>query len=204
MARSTTIRVPFAHHSLYSSASYSSDKTVAAPERKQKKATERMPTFTNRRHVGFTPQQMFDLVADVEQYPKFVPLCETLSIKSRVATGAREVMTATMGVGYKSIRESFTTRVTLERSATPPRILVEYLDGPFRHLENRWRFLPSDTGCEIDFYLNYEFRSRMLAMLMGAMFDRAFRKFATAFEQRAREVYGSQPVPPAADVLTAT
>lgn len=148
-----------------------------------------MPTFSTQRRVEFTPAQMFDLVADVERYPEFVPLCESLALKSRQIAGDREVLVATMAVGYKAIRERFTTRVTLLPDAGPRQILVEYLDGPFRHLENRWRFLPDGPGCEIDFYLDYEFRSRMLAMLMGAVFDKAFRKFATAFETRAREVY---------------
>ncbi len=148
-----------------------------------------MPTFSTQRQVTFTPKQMYDLVADVERYPEFLPLCEGLSLKSRRIEGNVEVLVATMEVGYKAIRERFTTRVTLKPDEMPRQILVEYLDGPFRHLENRWRFLPDKDGCRIDFYLNYEFRSRMLAMLMGAVFDKAFRKFATAFEDRAREIY---------------
>ena len=146
-----------------------------------------MPTFTNRRNVDFTPAQMFDLVADVDCYPEFVPLCESLKVTSRTRGSDREVLIATMGIGYKSIRETFKTRVTL--IPEKQQILVEYLDGPFRHLENRWRFLPSGSGCEVDFYITYEFRSRMLALLMGAVFDKAFRKFATAFEARARQLY---------------
>lgn len=146
-----------------------------------------MPTFSTRRHVDFTPTQMFDLVADIERYPEFVPLCESLSLNSREVQADREILVATMSVGYKAIRETFTTRVTL----LPERrqILVEYLDGPFSHLENRWRFLPSGAGCEVDFYLDYQFRSRMLAMVMGAVFDKAFRKFASAFEARAEKIY---------------
>jgi coenzyme Q-binding protein COQ10 len=146
-----------------------------------------MPTFMTRRHVVFTPSEMFDLVADIEQYPQFVPLCEALTLVSREKKGDREVLVATMAVGYKAIRESFTTRVTLLPEKRE--ILVEYLDGPFSHLENRWRFLPSGEGCEVDFYLDYQFRSRMLAMVMGAVFDKAFRKFASAFEARARQIY---------------
>ena len=146
-----------------------------------------MPTFTNRRHVNFSPAQMFDLVADIECYPEFVPLCESLTVTSCTHGSDREVLIATMEIGYKSIRETFKTRVTL--IPEKQQILVEYLDGPFRHLENRWRFLPSASGCEVDFYITYEFRSRMLALLMGAVFDKAFRKFATAFEARARQLY---------------
>jgi coenzyme Q-binding protein COQ10 len=93
-----------------------------------------------------------------------------------------------MTVGYKAIRETFTSRVTLDPGRL--RILVEYVDGPFRHLENRWTFRPAEGGCEVEFFITYEFRSFALGMLMGTMFDRAFRKFSEAFERRADEVYG--------------
>ena len=100
-----------------------------------------MPSFATQRRVRFTPRQMFDVVADVEQYPKFLPMCDSLVIRSRQNTpDGHSILTATMGVGYKAIRETFTTRVTL--APQEPRILVEYLDGPFKRLENRWRFLP--------------------------------------------------------------
>jgi len=149
-----------------------------------------MPTYTTKRRVAFTPRQMFDLVADVEQYPQFLPLCEGLSIRERTAQGRETIIVATMAIGYKAIRERFTTRVTLKPDDNV--ILVEYLDGPFRHLENRWAFLPvADGTCEVDFYITYEFRSRMLGALMGALFDKAFRKFAEAFETRARKIYGT-------------
>ena len=93
-----------------------------------------------------------------------------------------------MSVGYKAIRESFTSRVTLDR---PRRVIdVEYVDGPFRHLRNRWTFGPSGNGCEVGFDIDYEFRSRTLSFVMGTVFDRAFRRFATAFEERADEIYG--------------
>lgn len=150
-----------------------------------------MPTFRNRRNLKFTPGQMFDVVADVERYPEFVPMCETLQVNSRTTSGTDEILVATMSVGYKAIRETFTTRVTLRKQQN--QILVEYLDGPFSHLENRWCFLPSGDGCEVDFYLDYQFRSRMLAMLMGTVFDKAFRKFSAAFEARAHRVYRSPP-----------
>lgn len=158
-----------------------------------------MPTFRSRRRLKFTPEQMFDIVADVEQYPQFVPLCESLHVNSRNMKNESEILVATMGVGYKAIRESFTTRVTLDRHKNE--ILVEYLDGPFSHLENRWRFLSeAGSGCEVDFFLDYEFRSRTLAMLMGAVFDKAFRKFSAAFEARANHVYRAPP----ASLRTAT
>jgi coenzyme Q-binding protein COQ10 len=93
-----------------------------------------------------------------------------------------------MSVGYKAIRESFTSRVTLDRPRM--RILVEYVDGPFKYLENRWAFKGAGRGCEVDFFIQYEFRSLALGLLMGTVFDKAFRRFATAFEERADVVYG--------------
>lgn len=136
---------------------------------------------------------MFALVADVERYPEFVPLCESLVVKSRKTEGPAETVTATMTVAYKFLRESFTSRVVLDREAR--QIRVSYLDGPFRYLENVWSFRPlGDTFCEVSFRISYEFRSRILASLMGAAFDRAFRKFAGAFEARADEIYG-KPAP---------
>lgn len=135
---------------------------------------------------------MFDLVADVEKYPQFVPLCEALRVRSRTAKGEGvDVLVADMTVAYKLIRETFTSRVTLERPQL--RILVEYLDGPFRRMENRWQFRPMGEGaCEVEFFIEYEFRSRVLAMLMGAMFEAAFRRFAAAFETRADAIYGKR------------
>ena len=149
-----------------------------------------MPSFSNRRKVGFSPRQMFDLVADVERYPEFVPMCESLTVRSRKPLADGELLVARMAVGYKAIKESFTTQVKL--NPEKQQIVVQYLDGPFKHLENRWRFLPAQDGCVVDFYLDYEFRSRMLALVMGAVFDKAFRKFSAAFEERAKQVYGSR------------
>ena len=137
---------------------------------------------------------MFDLVADIERNPEFVPLCTGLKVRrrDRDASG-RESLLADMSVGYRAIQEQFTSRVTLD----PPKrkILVEYIDGPFSHLENIWTFRPegeeaTSLACRVEFFIDYEFKSRTLAMLMGAMFDAAFRKFSLAFEQRADEIYG--------------
>jgi coenzyme Q-binding protein COQ10 len=148
-----------------------------------------MPTFRTTRRVAHTPQQMFDLVAEVDAYPEFVPLCEELRVRRRVQSGEGiETLVAEMSVGYKAISERFTTRVTLDRPRL--RILVEYVNGPFSYLENRWNFLPAQGGSDVEFYITYEFKSRALGLLMGAVFDRAFRKFAEAFEERADLVYG--------------
>ncbi len=147
-----------------------------------------MPTFQTKRRVAFTPGQMFDLVADVERYPEFLPLCEALTLRSREEKDGCTVLVATMTAGYKAIREQFTTRVTLVPAQQ--KVLVEYLDGPFRRLENRWLFKPVPGGCEIDFFIDYEFRNPMLGLLVGALFDKAFRRFTEAFEARAQSVYG--------------
>jgi coenzyme Q-binding protein COQ10 len=132
---------------------------------------------------------MYDLVADIERYPEFLPLCEDLRVRSREPAPAGEILIADMTVGYKHIRETFTTRVELRPAE--PRILVAYLDGPFRRLDNRWSFLPNGAGCDVDFFIDYEFKSPILGLLVGAVFDAAFRKFAEAFEDRARVVYGA-------------
>lgn len=148
-----------------------------------------MPSFTTTRRVVHSAGNMFDLVADVEAYPQFVPLCENLRIRKRDTSGALPLFVADMTAAYGPFRETFTSRVTLDRPNHA--ILVEYVDGPFRKLENRWVFKPvSDTVCDVVFSIAYEFRSRTLALLMGAAFDRAFRKFADAFEARADQVYG--------------
>ncbi|MFN3689208.1 type II toxin-antitoxin system RatA family toxin [Salinarimonas sp.] len=150
-----------------------------------------MPSFRTSRRVRHAPQKMFDLVADVERYPQFVPLCEELRVRRRVASGEGiETLVADMTVGYKRIRETFTSRVTLDRARM--RIDVEYVDGPFRYMENRWSFRVVDDepeASEVEFFINYEFKSFALGMLMGTMFDRAFRKFSEAFEARADTIY---------------
>lgn len=150
-----------------------------------------MPKFETRHKVQHSAKQMFDLVADIRRYPEFVPLCKSLHVRGEKATVDGRIMVADMVVAYKLIQESFTSKVTL--IPDQHQILVEYLDGPFKHLENRWRFEPVEGRIDqsvIVFYINYEFRSRMLAGLMGAMFDKAFHKFSTAFEQRADLIYG--------------
>jgi coenzyme Q-binding protein COQ10 len=150
-----------------------------------------MPRFSSKRRVRHTAPQMFDLVADVERYPEFVPLCHSLKIRERTPQpDGTEIVVADMTVSFKLVRESFTSRVTLDRPNL--KIMVQYLKGPFSNLENRWTFeARSDTDCDVEFYLAYEFKSRMLALLMGTMFDTAFARFAAAFEKRADAVYGT-------------
>lgn len=150
-----------------------------------------MPSFSSTHKVKHKAADMFRLVADVEQYPKFVPLCKDLHVRGRkeLADG-RTVLVADMTVAYKMFKETFTSRVELQPDAHT--ILVEYLDGPFKHLENKWTFEDVGEGTSaVGFYINYEFRSRTLGSVMGTMFDKAFRKFSSAFESRADQVYGA-------------
>lgn len=148
-----------------------------------------MPSFETDRRVSHSASDMFDLVADVESYPNFVPLCERLVVRNRASANEKEILVADMTISFKLIRETFTSRVTLDRPGLT--IAASYLDGPFRHLDNRWSFVPvSENESIVSFSIDYEFRSRALSAIMGAVFDRAFRKFTTAFEARADEVYG--------------
>lgn len=149
-----------------------------------------MPQFSTKRRVRHAASDMFALVADVEKYPQFVPLCAGMKVKSHIEKGEGvTVMVAEMTVAYKIIRETFTSRATLDSQNL--KILVEYLNGPFKRMQNRWTFRQvGEDSCDVEFFIDYEFRSRTLAILMGAMFDAAFRRFASAFEQRADEVYG--------------
>jgi coenzyme Q-binding protein COQ10 len=150
-----------------------------------------MTSFRTTRRVRHAAEEMFDLVADVEAYPKFVPLCLALHIRRRSETeDGKQVFVADMEVGYKAIRECFTSRVTLDRANLE--IFVEYVDGPFKQMENRWHFVSNgDHACTVEFDIAYEFKSRTFALVLGGMFDAAFRKFAEAFETRANAVYGA-------------
>lgn len=142
-----------------------------------------MPTHAEKRVLAYTPEQLFDLVADVERYPEFLPWC----VGSRIRKRQENVIHADLVIGFKMIRERFTSRVTLDR---PRRIDVAYVEGPLRHLNNHWHFEPHPRGCEIDFYVDFEFRSRMLERLIGTLFNEAFRRMVGAFESRAAVLYG--------------
>jgi coenzyme Q-binding protein COQ10 len=153
-----------------------------------------MPSFRTSRRVRHNAGDMFDLVADVERYPEFVPLCEKLVVRKREALDdGRPALIVDMTVAYKVFHETFASKVTLDRPKLE--ILVEYLDGPFRSLENRWHFKDEgERACEVEFFIEYEFRSRTLGLLMGGVFESAFRRFAEAFEQRANKIYGTGSV----------
>jgi coenzyme Q-binding protein COQ10 len=149
-----------------------------------------MPRVSSKRRVNHSAPEMFDLVADVDRYPEFVPLCQSLKIRQRKPKpNGTEIVVADMTVSFKLVRESFTSEVVLDRPNL--KIAVRYLRGPFSNLENRWSFEPQgEHACDVTFFLAYEFKSRVLAMLMGSMFDTAFRRFAAAFEKRADAIYG--------------
>ena len=165
-----------------------------------------MPSFQTTQIVAYSAQQMFDLVADIEAYPQFLPLCEALQIRERrTDSDGHPQLIANMTCGYKAIRETFTSQVTLV--GAKHEILVEYIDGPFSHLHNQWRFEQSPEtyepgGSAVHFHIDYAFKSPMLGLLVGAMFDRAFRHFLVAFEQRANEVYGNDTSDAAAQPVT--
>lgn len=146
-----------------------------------------MPRHSENRAVPYRPDQMFDLVADVGRYPAFLPWCAG----ARVRTRSEAEMVADMTIGFGPFRESFTSRVALDR---PDRIDVRYENGPFRYLTNHWRFEPDGTGCLVHFHVDFEFRSKLLQMAIGAVFHEAVRRMVTAFLSRARVVYGPPSV----------
>jgi coenzyme Q-binding protein COQ10 len=156
-----------------------------------------MPRFSSKRRVAHRADEMFDLVADVERYPEFVPLCKALKVRQRKQNGdGTETIVADMTASFKLVKETFTSEVTLDRAGR--NINVRYLRGPFSSLENRWTFdSRGEEACDVGFFIAYEFKSRILAMLMGTMFDAAFARFSTAFEKRADVVYGKKPPPTA-------
>jgi coenzyme Q-binding protein COQ10 len=144
-----------------------------------------MPTHAEKRVLPFTPEQLFDVVADIEKYPEFLPWC----IATRIRRREGKVVHADMVIGFKMFRERFTTRDVFD---PPGRIDVSYRDGPFKYLNNHWIFEPYGDGhCELDFYIDFEFHSRLFQKVMGVVFNEAVRIMVTAFEKRARAIYGS-------------
>jgi coenzyme Q-binding protein COQ10 len=144
-----------------------------------------MPTHAEQRHLPYSQKQLFELVASVERYPEFLPWCTATRIKQRDGN----MFHADLVVRFKVFQERFVSKVTLH----PHRqIDVEYINGPFRYLNNPWRFLESDQGCTIDFYVDFEFRSRVLQTLIGLLFNEAVSRMVGAFESRARQLYGER------------
>lgn len=142
-----------------------------------------MPTHAEKRLLPFTPEQLYDLVADIERYPEFLPWCVAARVRSREG----QVIVADLMIGFKMIRERFTSRVKLTPKS---RIDVVYSDGPFKHLHNHWIFEPAEGGCRIDFFVEFEFRSRTLQKLIEVLFHEAVRRMVAAFEARAQALYG--------------
>jgi coenzyme Q-binding protein COQ10 len=144
-----------------------------------------MPTHAEKRELPYRPEQLFDLVADIERYPEFLPWCVGARVRSREA----DLVVADLVIGFKMVRERFTSRVKLDRPNL--RIDVVYTEGPVRYLSNHWVFEPLPNGrCRIDFYVDFEFRSAMLQRLIGVLFNEAVRRMVHAFENRARKLYG--------------
>lgn len=144
-----------------------------------------MPKHTETRDLPYTPEQMFDMVADVGRYAEFLPWVSAIRVRSNNDTE----MVADMIVGFKGLRETFTSKVQKER---PEHIRVDYVDGPLKYLNNDWTFRPDGQGgCHVDFCVDFQFKNRMFEMLAGQVFDRALRKMIGAFEERAAQLYGA-------------
>jgi coenzyme Q-binding protein COQ10 len=145
-----------------------------------------MKTHRETRLLPYTAEQMFDLVADVQRYPEFLPWC----MGARIREQTPEMLLADLMIGFKMVRERFSSRVWLDRDAM--KIRVEYINGPFRSLQNDWTFHPTpEGGCRIEFYLEFEFSSMMLQTLIGVLFHEAVRRMVAAFETRAKQLYGA-------------
>jgi len=142
-----------------------------------------MPTHAEKRVLRYAPEQIFDMVADVQRYPEFLPWC----VGARVLTRSETALTADLTIGFKMFRESFRSQVTLDR---PHRVEVRYLNGPFRYLNNQWKISPHPLGTEVDFFVDFEFRSKLLQAVIGTVFNEAVRLMVRAFERRAMQLYG--------------
>jgi coenzyme Q-binding protein COQ10 len=148
-----------------------------------------MPRHAETKLVPYRPDQLFDLVADVGRYPQFLPWCVGAVVKSQTEVN----MVADLVIGFGPFREGFTSRVALDR---PALIRVRYENGPFRYLTNQWKFSPDPRGCKVDFFVDFEFRSRLLQAAIGVVFNEAVRRMVNAFHKRARDVYGAPAMTP--------
>jgi coenzyme Q-binding protein COQ10 len=142
-----------------------------------------MPTHAEKKILPYRPEQLFDLVADVGRYPEFLPWC----VGARIRSHSERELVADLTIGFGPFRESFTSRVTLDRPST---VRVRYENGPFRYLNNQWHFQPDPRGCCVDFFVDFEFRSRILQKAIGLVFNEAVRRMVNAFSKRAQDVYG--------------
>jgi coenzyme Q-binding protein COQ10 len=155
-----------------------------------------MPTHAEQRVLPYTPEQLFALVADIERYPEFLPWCTGARIRERQP----RFVVADLIIGFKMFRERFTSHVTLD---PPGKIDVTYAEGPFRYLNNHWMFETAPEGCRIDFFVDFEFKSRLMQKVIEVLFGEAVRRMVGAFEKRARELYGDPPAQPGAGRATA-
>jgi coenzyme Q-binding protein COQ10 len=146
-----------------------------------------MPTHAEKRILRYTPEQVFDMVADVRRYPEFLPWC----VGARIITKTETELTADLTIGFKMFRETFRSNVTLDR---PNAVTVRYLNGPFRYLNNHWKLTAVPQGTEVDFFVDFEFRSRLLQTVIGTVFNEAVRLMVRAFERRAMQLYGRPPL----------
>ena len=146
-----------------------------------------MPTHAEKRVLPYQPKEMFDLVAEIDKYDEFLPWCIGARIKER----KENIVLADLVIGFKLFREKFTSKVTLDEANM--RIDVEYMDGPFRYLNNHWQFNEHSDGCEVDFFVDFEFRSMILQKTIGMLFNEAVARMISAFEARAKDLYGDRP-----------
>ena len=142
-----------------------------------------MPTHAEQRVLPYTPEQIYALVADVERYPEFLPWC----VGARIRERGPDLIVADLMIGFRMFRERFTSRVNL---SPPRRIDVAYTEGPFRYLTNHWIFEPAPGGCRVDFFVDFEFKSRILQKVIEMLFGEAVRRMVAAFEGRAQQLYG--------------
>ncbi|GLP86452.1 type II toxin-antitoxin system RatA family toxin [Tritonibacter mobilis] len=148
-----------------------------------------MPTHSENRPMPYSARQMYDLVADVGSYPKFLPWCAAARIRSRTPQGASEVMEADLVISFKVFRERFGSRVVLHPDEH--KIDTEYLDGPFRYMKSNWAFADrADGGCDVSFFVDFEFKNAVLQGIIGMVFNEAMQRIVRAFERRAAELYG--------------
>ena len=146
-----------------------------------------MPTHTEKRLMPYTAQQMYDLVADIDSYPEFLPWCAAVRTRKVIPQDEKIIVDADLVIAFKVFRERFGSRVTLKPNQTT--IDVEYLDGPFKYLNNHWVFTNIDCGCEADFFVDFEFKSKILQVLIGVVFGEAMQRIVRAFEARAQQLY---------------
>lgn len=147
-----------------------------------------MPTHSETRKLPYTAEQMYDLVADVERYPEFLPWCGAARVRSVVSEGDVDVMTADLVISFKVFRERFTSRVELNEAQR--KIDTEYLDGPFRYMKSNWSFRDVEGGCEVSFFVDFAFRNMILQRIIGVVFNEAMHRIVRAFEERATKLYG--------------